>query len=307
MGINDFLFPTNLRLAIDKSKAHFKETDYLENSVVLQRQRLNEKDFYFSFKERKSLFGKIKGDRHIKNIDLSSIETKPKNGTDDKNNNTLTFDKYYKYVNPDDETRIHLFYGMSTPDKDYWTKETYYRAFLSANLFMQFTKDQRFIVPINDLLEKLPTVYDSINPPINMNERENYLLWKNLPRENHIDLLLFLFVENYKFKFNVHKLNKYEIINETLLKMIMQDYGWENIPDTVIDLAKKGYDQLRRRVFVVKDVMKYMSILHSYCLESNYSKSYFKNYNPMIGNIAENKDITRKYPNFYRRLASSPL
>lgn len=215
---------------------------------------------------------------------------------------SLTYDKYYDYKNPDDETRIHLFYGMSTPDKEYWTKEVYFRTFLSANLFMEFTSDQRFIIPVNDLLDKLPVVYDSLNPPVNMQQRENYLLWKNMPRENHIDLLLFLFLENYKFKFNVHKLNKYETINETLLKVIMKDYGWEHIPDTVIDLAKKGYDQLRRRMFVVKDVIKYMAILHSYCLENRYSHKYFKDYK-----IKEQKDITRKYPNFLRRIASSPL
>ena len=220
----------------------------------------------------------------------------------DRNNYTITEDNYYNYVNPNDETRIHFFYGMTTPDKDSWTKETYFRTFLSANLFMEFTKDQRFIVSVNELLEKLPSVYNSINPPVNMNQRENYLLWKNIPRENHIDLLMFLFVENYKYKFNVHKLNKYEIINETLLKVIMKDYGWENIPDTIIDLAKKGYDQLRRRVFDVKDVMKYMSILHSYCLENSYSHLYFKDFA-----IVENKDITRKYPNFLRRREASPL
>ncbi len=227
--------------------------------------------------------------------------------TNKTNDFRKTLDKYYEYVNPDDETRIHLFYGMSTPDKDFWTKDVYYRMLLSANIFLELTKDQRFIIPVSDILEKLPTLYNTINPPISMNERENYLSWKNLPRENHIDLLLFLFVENYRFKFNVHKLNKYETINESLLKVIMKDYGWENIPDTVIDLAKKGYDQLRRRIFVVKDVMKYMSIVHSYCLENNFSQMYLKNLEKDGDKPHVNKDVTRKFPNFYRRFESSPL
>ena len=227
--------------------------------------------------------------------------------TNKKNDVKITSDKYYNFVTPDDESRIHLFYGMSTPDKDYWTKDVYYRTLLSANMFMELTKDQRFIIPVGELLEKLPNLYNTINPPISMNERENYLLWKNLPRENHIDLLLFLFVENYRFKFNVHKLNKYEIINETLLKLIMKDYGWENIPDTVIDLAKKGYDQLKRRIYVVKDVMKYMSIVHSYCLENNFNTLYLKKLETEDGGKAfQNNDITRKFPNFLRRFESSP-
>lgn len=176
----------------------------------------------------------------------------------------------------------------------------YFRAFIITNLFCELVNDQRFLVSINDLLDKLPSLYDTVVPPINIFQRENYLIWKNLPRENHIDLLAFLNLENYRTKFNMHKLNQMDIINETLLKIIMKDWGWEAIPDTVIDLARRGYDPLRRRIYKVKDVMKYMLIVHSSALE-NYTN---KNYVTVFG-LDKNLDPSRRFPGFHRRHVSS--
>ena len=176
----------------------------------------------------------------------------------------------------------------------------YYRAMIITNLFCELVSDQRFLVSINDLLDKLPTLYDSIMPPISIFQRENYLLWKHLPRENHIDLLTFLNLENYRIKFNMHKLNKIDIINETLLKIIMRDWGWNQIPDTVIDLAKRGYDPLRRRMYFVKDVLKYMLIVHSSTLE-NYTNRLYR----IVFGLDKNIDAGRRFPEFNRRHVSS--
>jgi len=52
--IEDYLFPSAYRFAIDRSKTNFNKTDYLEVSLVLQRTRLNERDFYFSFREKQN-------------------------------------------------------------------------------------------------------------------------------------------------------------------------------------------------------------------------------------------------------------
>ncbi len=197
-------------------------------------------------------------------------------------------------------SRYYFFLSQTSPDKFFWTKPMFYRAFIITNLFCELAKDQRYLVSINDLLEKLPSLYDTVTPPVSIFQRENYLFWKNLPRENHIDLLVFVNVENFKVKFNVHKLNKSDLINETLLKLIMKDWGWSEMPDTVIDLAKRGYDALRRRVYFVKDVMKYMLILHSYALE-NYTN---RNYRAVYA-IEPVYDYTRRYPGFNRRHVSS--
>ena len=50
----DFLFPSAFRFAIDQSKTEFNKTEYLEVSMVLQRTRINERDFYFSFKQKQN-------------------------------------------------------------------------------------------------------------------------------------------------------------------------------------------------------------------------------------------------------------
>lgn len=189
---------------------------------------------------------------------------------------------------------------MTSPDKDHWTKYIFYRTFVLANLFSEMCKDQRFLVSVNDLIEKLPILYDKIVPPINIFQRENYLMWKNIPRENHIDLLTFLITENWRIKFNLQRSNKLEIINETLLKIIMQDYGWENIPDTVIDLAQKGYDQLRRRIYKVEDIFKYMLIVHSAATEKLMNDNYISKFK-----IPKNLNFARRYPFFSRRRLSS--
>ena len=73
------------------------------------------------------------------------------------------------------------------------------------------------------------------------------------------------------------------------------------MPDTVIDIGKKGYDQLRRRIYIVKDVVKYMSIVQSCALENFKNKEYRRIYN-----IKKNLDYTRKFPDWGRRFPSTP-
>ena len=50
--IDDYLFPAEFMHAIDNSKTKFEQAEYLEVSMVLHRLRLNERDFYYSFKSR---------------------------------------------------------------------------------------------------------------------------------------------------------------------------------------------------------------------------------------------------------------
>lgn len=64
--LDNYLFPTQLRFAIDKSKTNFTKSQYLEVSMILHRLRLNERDFFFSFKSVQNqlkvnkIFDKIK-------------------------------------------------------------------------------------------------------------------------------------------------------------------------------------------------------------------------------------------------------
>ncbi len=191
---------------------------------------------------------------------------------------------------------------MAGPDKLSWTKEVFYRGFILANLFTELIKDQRFIVSVSDLLDNMPNIYDIVNPPISLLQRDNYLLWKNIPREAHIDIVAFIALENHRNKFHMHTLNRIELINETLLKLIMKDLGWSRMPDTVIDLARRGYDQLRRRMYNPSEAFKYMMITHVAASENQRVRDCQKKYD-----LDLNNDPSRKYLPFPRRFASSAL
>ena len=69
-----------------------------------------------------------------------------------------------------------------------------------------------------------------------------------LPREIQLDILDYLALENFETKVNAHKNDSNDQINESLLKIIMKDYGMINMPDTVTDLGLSGTDILGRRV-----------------------------------------------------------
>jgi len=167
---------------------------------------------------------------------------------------------------------------MAGPDKNVWTKKIYYQAFIICNLFAEVV-DQRYLTSVSEILEKLPKLYNSINPPISLLQRDNYLFWKNLPNEAHIDILCFIALENFRNKFKMHQMNKLELITETLLKVIIKDFGWGNMPDKVIDLAKRGFDHLKRRVYNSSEALKYMMISHVVACEKERIKIDQKKFN----------------------------
>lgn len=231
-------------------------------------------------KNNKSSYFKFKQDDSVQSKDLTST--------------------YYQAVPKNDQNRYYFYLTMAGADKLSWTKQIYYRTFILGNLFTEMIKDQRFIVSVSDLLDNLPNMYDAINPPISLIQRDNYLFWKNIPREAHIDIIAFLALENYRNKFELHKLNRIEMINETLLKVIMKDFGWSKMPDSVIDLGKRGYDQLRRRMYNPTETFKYMMITHVAATENVRMKDYQKKFN-----LDLNNDNSRKYLPFPRRFTSS--
>jgi hypothetical protein len=281
--LNDPLAPYGITLSIDASKTSFTESQYLEVTMILQRLRLNERDFYYSFKS----VGRNKQD--------ASVKTALSNG--DNAVNATYFD-----ISPNITNRVIFFDTMCGIDKRFWTKDIFFRAFQWANLFTEMGTDKRWLVSISTFIEKLQNAFDTVNPPIGQLYRNNYNIYKSIPREIFMDILTFMALENYQFKFNLHKLSTNELINETLLKIILKDYGMVNMPDTVIDLAKKGFDSLRRRVYVPDEVIKYIITVHAAAGESVRNNEYLQ-----IFNVKLNTDFSRKYHNFPRRYASSPL
>jgi len=260
--------------AIDNSFTNFSEAEYLEASLVLAQKRVNEKSFY-SFKQ----------DASVRTNATNIKATIMANALDLKAN---------------EATRKVFFNIMCGLGKKYWGKSEYYRAFQISNLYVSI-KDLPVSHNARVFLDRLQSLYDSVSPSWNANQRKNYIFYKALPKEVNLDILSFLALENFVEKIQVHKFNAETVIEETLLKIIMKDNGMENIPDTVIDLAKKGLDSLHRREFIALDVVKNCMIVHSAANELKRTQHTFTS-----NKLKANPDNTRKFPQNNRRFLSSP-
>lgn len=313
--LDDKVLPTKISIAIDLSLTEFTEEEYQEGSLVLQRYRLNEQDFYSfmetdastnetkflsaSKKERESLF--MNRDLFENNLYYKQKKkTPPKKPDNDGDNKIPPSDDEPK---SNIKNRLIFFSILTGNDKDYWTREAVYRGFQICNLFTELIKfNRRFIVSNSVILDNLMRVYDEVSPPISMKGRENYQIYKSIPRETYLDILVFLSLEYRLPKIESVKESNDRFINETLVKTILKDYGMINMPDPVIDLAKKGFDKLHRRIYDPEDVIKYCSIVQIVSAENKRTIYLADEYKLNV-----NTDVTRKYPNFSRRFMSSPL
>lgn len=278
--LNDALAPVGVTLAIDLAKTMFSEADYQEASLVLQKKKPNEGNFYYGFKE---LGGQD-----------ASVTT---HSFHDKNNVNALFQD----IKPNEQNRHVFFTSMTGTDKQYWTKEIYYRAFTLSNLFTSMCHDKRWLVSVPFFLDNLNNYYETVNPPIAQMFRSNYVVYKYLPREVSLDILSFLELENWTFKIDQHIKSSNDYINETLLKMILTEYGMVNMPDTVIDLSRMGYDNLRRRQYSPSSTQKNIFISHTTAAENQRNKQYIVDYKLKL-----NSDASRKFPQQPRRFMSSP-
>ena len=279
--LGDPLTPYGIVLSIDNSYSEFEEKEYIEVSMILQRLRVNERDFYYSFLQQDA------------SVATNSV------------NDPSTIEATFYTIGENPAARKIFFSTYCTIDKTYWTKDSYYRAFLWSNVFSELARDKRWLVPVLNFAELLPNLYETIQPPIGILERNNYVFYRSFPKDINLDLLAFLALESHNFKFKSHQLNtninKQNLINETMLKIIMKDYGMFNMPDTIIDLAKKGYDTFRRRVYSY-EVIKYLVIIQAAASEVKRNNDYMQ-----VMGVKLNDDFSRKFPNFARRFASSPL
>jgi hypothetical protein len=280
--LNDSLSPSGVTLAIDLAKTNFSEPDYLEASVVLQKKRPNEGNFYYGFKEKAVA------------IQDASVTT---HSFHDKNNIEARFQDDI----PNEGNRHVFFTAMTGTDKKYWTKEIFYRTFTMANLFTSMCHDKRWLVAVPYFLDNLNNFYETVNPPIAQMFRNNYVVYKFLPREVSLDVLSFLELENWNFKIDQHIKSSNDYINETLLKMVLAEYGMVNMPDTVIDISRMGYDNLRRRQYSPSNTQKNVFIAHSTAAENARNKQDVVEYKLKL-----NKDDARKFPPLARRFMSSP-
>merc|ERR1712032_1603333 len=268
--------PKEVLFAIDESYTNFNQSQYQEASLVLQKRRLNEKTF-FSFMEQDA-----------------SVRT---NATEVKS----TIDANYITLKENVENRKVFFNIMLGLYKQFWSKADYYRAFIISNLYVSL-RDVAVKHNVGVLLGSLQTQYDVVSPSINQELRKNYIFYKSLPSDVDLDLLSFLALETFTYKLQNHRFTAASTIEETLLKTCMKDIGMKNIPDTVIDLAKVGFDSIRRRIFNALDVIKYIMITHSAAVDRARTNNYYKTYK-----LSPNEDNTRLYPDQHRKFLSSPL
>ena len=266
--------PKDIVFAVDNSFTNFSEAQYLEASLVLTQKRVNEKSFY-SFKQDASVR------TNATNINATIMA------------NALD-------LKPNEATRKVFFSIMCGLGKKYWGKPEYYRAFQISNLYVSI-RDLPVSHNVGVFLDRMQNLYDSVAPSWNADQRKNYIFYKALPKDVDLDILSFLALENFVEKIQVHKFNAETVVEETLLKTILKDNGMENIPDTVIDLAKKGLDSLHRREFIALDVVKYTMIVHSAANELKRTENTFTS-----NKLKANPDNTRKFPQVKRRFLSSP-
>jgi hypothetical protein len=299
--LDDKLCPSRTVQALDRSKTNFTESQYQEASLVLQRLRPNERQYFFQFKEAKS---SAVSTAEVKSEAKSKLRFK---STQDATAVTAslwdpkTVNATYFNVTKNNANRKVFFTTFAGSDKETWIKADFYRAFQLSNLFTSFLTAMEFTVASAVFVDKLMSQYIQVDPPISLNQRVNYPVYKVFPREVYIDLLTFLAIENYRTKFETFLNGSNQNVFESWVKMVLMDFGMKNMPDTVIDLAKKGYDKLRRRTYDTNEMMKICVLVQSVASEQVRANHFITKYN-----VKTNKDASRRYPSYSSRQEASP-
>merc|ERR1711976_221170 len=120
-------------------------------------------------------------------------------------------------------------------------------------------------------------------------------------KEIKMDLLTFLCLENFSVKLNIASFGPKSTIDETTAKTVLKDFGMNNLPDSVLDIAGSGMDTLRRRQFHSLELTKNAIIVEAVAAEQRRTKNNIK-----LNKLKVNKDDSRLYPEGPRRFMSSP-
>lgn len=276
----DNILPKLIQEYVYSGISNIEEKDYLEASIVLQKFRLNELDFY-SFIEKSNT---------VLNKSFSSLQS----------NSKIKQENEIKFNEKNVDIFISILYGV---EKGFVSQRMFFLGFQICNLYVHFTDIiKKPIVSNISIIENIQKAYDTVNPSFNLAQRENYKYYKLIPREVSFDILGFLTLEVNKAKFDQIKSSRERLVDETIIKSVLKDYGMQNMPDTVVDLAKKGYDKLQRRLYDPNELIKFCILVHAVAVENFRSKELIK----QLG-LNQEEDITKKYKNFLRRQVVSPL
>jgi len=236
------MMPQGILLSIDNSATNFTRKEYQEAGVVLNRLAPNERNFFYSFKEDAGAAAAANAQK----------DSDPMGDLEDSNKKNHTYYDDVKNIT----NREVFFSTMASTDKQFWTKDVFFRAMVLGNLFTSLCEDKRWIVPSQDFVQKLNSAYDTTNPPINFFYRTNYIIYRSISKDLHLDILNFLALENFKLKVKQHTISQPNEVNDVSLKMILLDYGMGHLPEEVVQVARTGFNALQNKVYDPNNLIK---------------------------------------------------
>lgn len=307
--LNDEETPIKIVMAIDTSFSNFDESQYLEASIILQHLRPKENNFFYSFRSKhKRMKTNLKFNRETDN-------SKHNNHKPTMNNKKMNKGFYYDHISLKNESNREIFFSIFLgKDLQYLSRSDYFRAFQLSNLFIdlsekvqyEFNHDKRPFyssIKIKNVMDKIESASQNANPPISIPQRKAIEFLKFLP--DNIDMDLLTFTSLFHFENKLIKLigsNNDESITEIELKMILENFGMKNIPDTVIDIGKKGYDKLGRRLYDIRETIK-----NVFTVQAVASEQMRNAYDIMKYDLKKNHELSRLFPMPKRRSQLSHL
>ena len=276
--MKDNEIPLLVRYRVDRSFADFSQPEYLEASLALGKKRLDETKF-FSFKQDGTVEGKASNDK--KTIHANAVG-------DLKNKQAR---KFFFYIS-----------SIIVNDEKMWDMESHYRAFLFSNLYNTMLELTGGLTKNKPFMDNILNAYETSTPSVSTYQRANIELFKIMPDEITIDLLLFLEIHNCIKKMGIKTFNDDEVVDEANMKIMMHSFGMEKMPDTVLDLGFRGKDNLGRRVYKAVESFKNLVIVQGVAAEKKRSNRDIK-----VNKLVKNADKSRQFPEPPRRLEKSPL
>jgi len=277
--LKDNEVPMLIRYNIDRSFVKFTQPEYLEASLALGKKRLDESKFSRFMQQDGTVEGRASNNK--KSTHANAVGT--------LNNK---------------EPRKFFFFASSITvnDENVFDKQSYYRAFMYSSLYNTMKEFTGGITKNKAFMDNIVKGYETSVPAVNTYQRANMELFKILPDEVNIDLLLFLEIHNCMSKMGIKSFNDDEVVDEVNMKIMLQDFGMELMPDTVLDIGFKGKDNLGRRVYKAVESFKNLLIVQSVAAEKHRSVRDIK-----VNKVIKNGDKSRAFPEPNRRLEKSPL
>jgi len=305
----DSVAPGAILQAVDRSFSNFNEQEYMEASLSIHRLRPNEWAYFSSFlgiKENES----EESQSYFSNTVGELLEERFLTWTLNRRRHewsaltALSFNKTANVSvndNVENASNRKVFFTMFSEANNHWSRASMYRAFSLWYLFMSMTPDGRFVIPVTQFVENLMQAYSKSVPPISIEQRENYHIYKTLSRDISIDVLTFLAIENYRYTLKWITRNSNVAVPESAMKTMLEKFWMRNMPDTVLDLWKVWTSISWERTFNKDVSMENCVFVQSIASEQKRSALYFKG-----ANLKKNLDPSRWFPWGNNRHEASP-